>query len=92
MDPFKSDLDAYIDKSQEYVTGEVTMKLFKGNAKPVARDSMYSLYDRNLTSFDINTEYDQKDAVGFIALWGLPTVSAWALRRKAKAQSPLAES
>jgi len=92
MDPFKSDLDAYIDKSQEYVTGEVTMKLFKGNAKPVARDSMYSLYDRNLTSFDINTEYDQKDAVGFIALWGLPTVSAWALRRKAKAQLPLAES
>jgi len=92
MDPFKSDLDAYIDKSQEYVTGEVTMKLFKGNAKPVARDSVYSLYDRNLTSFDINTEYDQKDAVGFIALWGLPTVSAWALRRKAKAQLPLAES
>jgi argininosuccinate synthase len=92
MDPFKSDLDAYIDKSQEYVTGEVTMKLFKGNSKPVARDSMYSLYDRNLTSFDINTEYDQKDAVGFIALWGLPTVSAWALRRKAKAQLPLAES
>ena len=92
MDPFKSDLDAYIDKSQEYVTGEVTMKLFKGNSKPVARDSMYSLYDRNLTSFDINTEYDQKDAVGFIALWGLPTVSAWALRRKAKAQLLLAES
>lgn len=92
MDPFKSDLDAYIDKSQEYVTGEVTMKLFKGNAKPVARDSVYSLYDRNLTSFDINTEYDQKDAVGFIALWGLPTVSAWALRRKAEAQSSLAES
>lgn len=92
MDPFKSDLDAYIDKSQEYVTGEVTMKLFKGNARPVARDSMYSLYDRNLTSFDITTEYDQKDAVGFIALWGLPTVSAWALRRKAKAQLSLAES
>ena len=92
MDPLKNDLDAYIDKSQEYVTGEVTMKLFKGNAKPVARDSVYSLYDRNLTSFDINTEYDQKDAVGFIALWGLPTVSAWALRRKAKAQLPLVES
>jgi argininosuccinate synthase len=92
MDPLKNDLDAYIDKSQEYVTGEVTMKLFKGNAKPVARDSVYSLYDRNLTSFDINTEYDQKDAVGFIALWGLPTVSAWALRRKAKAQLSLAES
>ena len=92
MDPFKCDLDAYIDKSQEYVTGEVTMKLYKGNARPVARDSMYSLYDRNLTSFDIITEYDQKDAVGFIALWGLPTVSAWALRRKAKAQLPLVES
>jgi len=92
MDPLKEDLDAFINSSQENVTGEVTMKLFKGTAKPVARESLYSLYDRNLTSFDITTTYDQKDAIGFIALWGLPTVSAWGLKRKAKAPLPLVEA
>jgi argininosuccinate synthase len=82
IDPFKQDLDAFIDSTQENVTGEVTMKLFKGSAKPVARESPLSLYDYNLASFDINTHYDQGDAVGFINLWGLPSVSAWNLKRK----------
>ena len=82
IDPFKGDLDAFIDSTQQNVTGEVTMKLFKGRAKPVARESPFSLYDYNLASFDINTHYDQGDAVGFINLWGLPSVSAWNLKRK----------
>ena len=82
IDPFKQDLDAFIDSTQQNVTGEVTMKLFKGSAKPVARKSPLSLYDYNLASFDINTHYDQGDAVGFINLWGLPSVSAWNLKRK----------
>ncbi|MGD2201432.1 MAG: argininosuccinate synthase, partial [Candidatus Bathyarchaeota archaeon] len=82
VEPFKQDLDAFIDSTQENVTGEVTMKLYKGSAKPVARESPYSLYDYNLASFDINTHYDQGDAVGFINLWGLPSVSAWNLKRK----------
>jgi argininosuccinate synthase len=82
VDPFKRDLDAFIDSTQENVTGEVTMKLFKGSAKPVARESPLSLYDYNLASFDINTHYDQGDAIGFINLWGLPSVSAWNLKRK----------
>ena len=82
IDPFKQNLDAFIDSTQENVTGSVTMKLFKGSAKPVARESPLSLYDYNLASFDINTHYDQGDAVGFINLWGLPSVSAWNLKRK----------
>jgi argininosuccinate synthase len=82
VDPLKHDLDAFIDSTQENVTGEVTLKLFKGSAKPVARESPLSLYDYNLASFDINTHYDQGDAVGFINLWGLPSVSAWNLKRK----------
>jgi len=81
VDPFKANLDAFIDSTQENVTGSVTMKLFKGSAKPVARESPFSLYDYNLASFDINTHYDQGDAVGFINLWGLPSVSAWNLKR-----------
>lgn len=83
VDPLKKDLDAFIDSSQEHVTGWVTMKLFKGTAKPVKRDSQFSLYDYNLTSFDINTHYDQGDAVGFINLWGLPSTTAWSLKHKA---------
>lgn len=83
VDPLKNDLDAFIDSSQEHVTGWVTMKLFKGTAKPVKRDSQFSLYDYNLTSFDINTHYDQGDAVGFINLWGLPSTTAWSLKHKA---------
>jgi argininosuccinate synthase len=83
VDPLKNDLDAFIDSSQEHVTGWVTMKLFKGTAKPVKRDSQFSLYDYNLTSFDINTHYDQGDAVGFINLWGLPSTTAWNLKHKA---------
>ena len=82
VDPFKQDLDAFIDSTQENVTGSVTMKLFKGSAKPVSRESPLSLYDYNLASFDINTHYDQGDAVGFINLWGLPSVSAWNLKRR----------
>jgi argininosuccinate synthase len=82
VDPFKQNLDAFIDSTQENVTGTVTMKLFKGSAKPVSRESPLSLYDYNLASFDINTHYDQGDAVGFINLWGLPSVSAWNLKRK----------
>ena len=82
VDPFKEDLDAFINSTQKNVTGTVTMKLYKGSAKPVARESPFSLYDYNLASFDINTHYDQGDAVGFINLWGLPSVSAWNLKRK----------
>jgi argininosuccinate synthase len=82
VDPLKKDLEAFIDSTQENVTGWVTMKLFKGAAKPVKRDSQYSLYDYNLTSFDINTVYDQGDAVGFISLWGLPSVISWNLKHK----------
>jgi argininosuccinate synthase len=80
VDPLKQDLEAFINSTQEKVTGWVTMKLHKGTAKPVKRNSEFSLYDYNLTSFDINTKYDQGDALGFIALWGLPSVTAWNLK------------
>ena len=80
VDPLMQDLGAFINSTQEKVTGWVTMKLHKGTAKPVKRNSEFSLYDYNLTSFDINTKYDQGDALGFIALWGLPSVTAWNLK------------
>ena len=82
MDPLKEALDAFIDKTQEKVTGEVTLKLFKGNAQVVGRASPFSLYDLSLATYDITTTFDQTAAVGFIELWGLPTVTARALKRK----------
>ncbi|MCW3992635.1 MAG: argininosuccinate synthase [Candidatus Bathyarchaeota archaeon] len=82
MDPLKEALDAFIDKTQERVTGEVTLKLFKGSAQVVGRSSPFSLYDLSLATYDIDTTFDQKAAVGFIELWGLPTVTAWALRKR----------
>jgi len=87
MDPLMEALDAFIEKTQKRVTGEVTLKLFKGNAQVVGRSSPFSLYDLSLATYDINTTFDQTAAVGFIELWGLPTVTAWALKNKKKAQT-----
>ncbi len=59
-------LMAAIDKSQEFINGEVTLKLYKGSAYPVARTSSASLYDKDLSSMDIEGGYNQEDAQGFI--------------------------
>ena len=84
MDPLKEALDAFIDKTQERVTGEVTLKLYKGNTHVIGRSSPYSLYDLNLATYDISSTFDQTAAVGFIELWGLPTVTAWSIKKKLK--------
>ena len=57
-----------MDKSQEMIDGEVTLKLYKGSAYPVARTSPFSLYDQKLSSMDIEGGYNQKDADGFIKI------------------------
>ena len=59
---------AAIDKSQELIDGEVTLKLFKGTAYPVARTSPSSLYNQDLSSMDIEGGYNQEDAEGFIRI------------------------
>ncbi len=61
-------LMAAMDKSQEVIDGEVTLKLYKGTAYPVARTSPSSLYDQDLSSMDIEGGYNQKDADGFIKI------------------------
>jgi argininosuccinate synthase len=87
MDPLKEALDAFIEKTQEKVTGEVTLKLFKGNVQVTGRSSPYSLYSLSLATYDIDTTFNQTAAVGFIELWGLPTVTSWALKKKAEQAS-----
>jgi argininosuccinate synthase len=67
--PEREMLQAAIDKSQEFVTGQVRVKLFKGNVGVVGRTSKYSLYDQDLVTFeDGDGAYDQRDAEGFIRL------------------------
>ena len=66
--PEREMLQALIDKSQEYVSGTVRMKLYKGNATVVGRESPYSLYRQDYVTFEKDSVYDQKDAQGFIKL------------------------
>ena len=67
--PEREMLQALIDRSQEFVTGTVRLKLYKGNADVVGRTSPYSLYSEKLVTFeDDQGAYDQKDAAGFIKL------------------------
>jgi argininosuccinate synthase len=74
--PLREALDAFFTKTQECVTGEVTMSLYKGNLSVVSRKSPYSLYRHDIASFDAAGHnqggYNQKDAEGFINLLGLP--------------------
>ncbi|MBP6011705.1 MAG: argininosuccinate synthase [Alphaproteobacteria bacterium] len=66
--PEREMLQALIDKSQEYVAGTVRLKLYKGNATIVGRESKYSLYRQDYVTFEKDSVYDQKDAAGFIKL------------------------
>ncbi len=67
--PEREMLQALIDTSQEFVTGRVRVKLYKGNATVIGRESPYSLYDQELVTFEEGkTAYDQRDAAGFIKL------------------------
>ncbi len=80
--PLREALSAFVDKTQEYVTGTVKLKLYKGNIIPAGMTSPYSLYSEELATFD-ESDYDQKDSAGFINLWGLPT-KVQALREMGK--------
>ena len=66
-------LDAFIDKTQETVTGTVKLKLYKGNIMVAGKESPYALYDEGISSFGASDLYDHKDAEGFINLFSLPS-------------------
>ena len=78
--PLQEALTAFANESNKYVTGDVKMKLYKGNVIPAGMTSPYSLYSENLVTFG-ESDYDQKQSEGFINLWGLPTL-VQALREK----------
>ncbi|MGE5544910.1 MAG: argininosuccinate synthase, partial [Bacillota bacterium] len=80
----KESLDAFIDKTQENVTGRVRLKLYKGNCIPVGAMSPYSLYNPELATFGEDDIYSHKDAEGFINLFGLPLKVQAMMKRNVK--------
>ena len=70
--PLREALSAFVDKTQEHVTGKVRLKLYKGNIIKAGTWSDYSLYSEDIATFGAS-DYNQKDAEGFITLFGLPT-------------------
>jgi argininosuccinate synthase len=69
--PLRESLDAFVDKTQEVVTGDVRLKLYKGACEGVGFKSPYSLYQEDLATFGEDDVYEQADAEGFIRLFGL---------------------
>lgn len=70
--PVKKQLDAYIEKTQERVTGTIRLKLYKGNCVVVGRKSQFSKYKEELATYTDKDKFDQKHAEGFIRLWSMP--------------------
>ena len=70
--PLREAIQAFVESTQEYVTGEVKFKLYKGNIIKAGTTSPYSLYNESLASFTTGDLYDHHDADGFITLFGLP--------------------
>ena len=81
--PIREALDAFVNSTQRTVTGSVRLKLYKGNILVAGRKSAHSLYREDLATFGEEAVYNQKDAEGFINLFGLPVkVQALAKRQK----------
>ena len=85
--PLREAVQAFVESTQEYVTGEVKFKLYKGNIIKAGTTSPYSLYSESLASFTTGDLYDHHDADGFINLFGLPLkVRAMKMQEAGKAQ------
>ncbi|MBE6818940.1 MAG: argininosuccinate synthase [Ruminococcaceae bacterium] len=82
--PLRESLQAFVDKSQETVTGDVVLKLYKGNMITVSVSSPYSLYDEEVATFDEDEVFDQTDSKGFISLYTLSTKVHARMKEKIK--------
>ncbi len=84
--PLREALDSFFAEVSKPVTGEVTLKLYKGNIEPLSRKSANSLYSLDIASFTMGDSYNQKDALGFINLIGLPIKVKALLEQSKKGQ------
>jgi len=85
--PLKAALDAFISETQKTVTGNVRLKLYKGNSTIAGRRAPRALYSKDLATYDPNSTFDEAAAAGFIALWGL-SARQWASVNGSTAYSP----
>ncbi len=77
FDPVMDNIRAFIDEQNTKVTGEVTVKLYKGNCQVVSLTSKYSLFDENLATFNKEATFNSNASAGFIELWNLPQKTAY---------------
>ncbi len=82
QDPLKQDLDAFIEKSQNPVSGIVKLKLYKSSLRVVGRKSEYSLYNHKIATYSSESTFDQRMAKGFVELWGIQSTEAIKLQKK----------
>ena len=80
--PLREALSSFVDETQKVVTGEVKMKLYKGNCTPAGAKSPYSLYDEEIATFEAEDVYNQADAGGFINCFGLPMKVVAQMKKK----------
>jgi len=82
VDPLKDALEAFINEVNKKVTGSVKVKLFKGSAEVVARESPYGLYDLNLATYDTSSSFNQRLSYGFIPIWGMQSKMGFLIKKK----------
>jgi argininosuccinate synthase len=78
--PLKEALDAFVNASQAFVTGEVRLRLEPGSCRVTGRRNPHSLYDYGLATYDAEDSFRHTDAAGFVRLWGLG-VETWSQRQ-----------
>src|SRR5919206_148733 len=87
-EPLLGDLNAFMDRVNEQVTGSVTLKLYKGGIRPVARSSPNALYDPELAGFgESGGLFSQQASPGFIELWSLQSRMAYGIRNRGKGET-----
>lgn len=84
FEPVMDNIRAFINEQNKKVTGEVTIRLYKGNCESVALTSPYSLFDENLATFNKSAAFNQNASAGFIELWNLPQKTAYQLKQSVK--------
>ena len=85
LEPLRTDLDAYMESVNEFVTGEVSLRLYRGSVTPIRRSSPYALYDRSLASFgESGGDFSQHASPGFIELFTLQSRLAYRIRKEEK--------
>lgn len=83
QDPLRTDLDKFIEATQERVSGKVKLKMQRGSLRVVGRESKYSLYKNDLATYAAGSSFDQSMAKGFVELWGLQSIIANSVASKA---------